>query len=68
MDPGEVVEIEIAEMEAVFTEWDRRYREDPTAFYSDVQRFLDGQTIEEYGQAATQTFLMFFKEIQEKDG
>ena len=33
------------ELVAAFTEWDRRYREDPRAFQSDVERLLAGQTI-----------------------
>ena len=65
---GEVIEVEVAEMVDVFTEWDRRYRENPRGFRSDVERFLAGETIEEYGQSATQTFLMFFEELQAKDG
>ena len=63
MEPIETTETELV---AVFTEWDRRYREDPRAFQSDVERFLTGQTIEEYGQAATQTLLMFLEETRKE--
>ena len=45
------------QMEAVFAEWDRRYREDPGAFEADVTRYLRGDTTEDYGEQATATFL-----------
>ena len=39
------------QMAAAFTEWDRRYREDPDRFDSDFKRILRGQTPEDYGSA-----------------
>ncbi len=42
--------------EKAFTEWDRRYREEPDEFDSDFKRVMRGQTIVEYGQAAAAYF------------
>lgn len=47
---------------AAFTEWDRRWREDPDQFDSDVKRILRGETVEEYGDSATATLLFFLEE------
>lgn len=44
------------EMEAAFTEWDRRYREDPEKFTSEAAHLLK-ETPETYGQAAAPYFL-----------
>lgn len=52
------------EMIAVFALWDTRYRNNPKAFQSDVERFLAGQTVEEYGDAATRTFLGYLDEVK----
>ena len=42
--------------EKAFTEWDRRYREEPARFDSDFKRIMRGQTIVEYGQSAAAYF------------
>ena len=47
----------------IFTEWDRRYREEPSRFQSDFERILDGQTIYEYGEAAAAYFLQIQSEL-----
>jgi hypothetical protein len=38
----------VAELAAAFTEWDRRYREEPERFESEARRLLHG-TPETYG-------------------
>ena len=40
-----------AMLAAAFTEWDRRYREEPERFYSEATRLLK-KTPEQYGDAA----------------
>jgi hypothetical protein len=39
-----------AELAAAFTEWDRRYREEPERFENEARRLLHG-TPETYGEA-----------------
>ena len=39
-----------AQLAAAFTEWERRYREEPDRFMNDVRRLLK-ETPETYGQA-----------------
>lgn len=39
-----------AEMAAAFTEWERRYREEPERFMSEAQKLLK-ETPESYGEA-----------------
>ncbi len=48
---------------AAFTEWDRRYREEPDRFWSEAHNLLK-ETPETYGAAATPYFLMILGEIQ----
>jgi hypothetical protein len=53
------------EIQSAFTEWDRRYREDPEAFMNEAARLLNkNETAETYGEAATPYFLWILKEIQ----
>lgn len=52
MTPREVARQRMA---AAFTEWERRYREDPHAFWSDVEKLL-GHTPNSYGEAAAAYF------------
>lgn len=42
---------------AIFTEWDRRYREEPETFMNEVEHLLR-ETPESYGQAAAAYFLV----------
>lgn len=51
------------DLAAVFTEWDRQWREDPGAFDGDVERLLRGETVEEYGSLAAITFERIASEI-----
>lgn len=44
-------------IQIAFTEWDRRYREDPAGFETDMERMLRGQTPETYGEEVTPYFL-----------
>lgn len=46
-----------------FTEWDRRYREEPERFVSEAVHLLKS-TPENYGEAAMPYFLQILKEIQ----
>jgi hypothetical protein len=50
------------EITAAFTEWDRRWREDPESFLSEAEALT--QDPEDYGSAATPYFLSILKEIQ----
>lgn len=55
----------IKEISDAFTEWDRRFREDPSNFMSEAQRLLEG-TPESYGQACAPYFLKILQEIQNR--
>jgi hypothetical protein len=44
--------------EIAFTEWERRYRENPSEFMSDAERLL-GQTPQSYGEACA----VYFEEL-----
>lgn len=48
---------------AAFTEWDRRYREEPERFQAEAVRLLK-ETPETYGAAAMPYFLEILKEVQ----
>lgn len=50
------------QFEAAFTEWDRRYREEPERFWSEAEHLLK-QTPETYGQAAAPYFIAILREI-----
>ena len=51
------------EIESAFTEWDRRYREEPERFQSEAVHLLR-ETPETYGAACMPYFCMIVKEIQ----
>lgn len=46
----------------VFEEWDRRYRDDPSSFFTDVEHLL-GNTPESYGEAAAIYFSALLEEL-----
>jgi hypothetical protein len=46
---------QLEQFERAFTEWDRRYREEPERFEAEAVRLLKG-TPETYGQAAAPYF------------
>ena len=50
------------QINAAFTEWDRRYRSDPVKFQSEAQHLLK-ETPESYGDAAGPYFAHILKEI-----
>ena len=45
-----------------FTEWDRRYREEPERFMSEARHLLK-ETPQTYGEACTPYFLAILQEI-----
>jgi hypothetical protein len=47
-----------------FAEWDRRYREEPAKFDSDMQRIMRGQTTEEYGTTAAIYFMSIMDDLE----
>jgi len=54
----------VAKFAKAFTEWDRRYREEPSRFESDMERLSRGQTEEDYGNVAA----IYFAELLEAAG
>jgi hypothetical protein len=53
------------ELAEVFTEWDRRYREEPERFQSEAVHLLR-ETPETYGQACAPYFAFLFRELANK--
>lgn len=51
------------QLAAAFTEWDRRYREDPAKFQNEAERLLR-ETPETYGQACAPYFEEILAEVQ----
>lgn len=49
------------QIEAAFTEWERRYRENPEQFQSEAQKLLK-DTPETYGQACAPYFIKILSE------
>ena len=47
-----------------FTEWDRRYREEPDEFETDFARILSGESTFEYGQGAAAYFEKLLAETE----
>jgi len=56
-----VIEATQARMAAAFTEWDRRYREEPERFMSEAVRLLK-ETPQSYGEACAPYFLSILQE------
>jgi hypothetical protein len=52
-----------AQIIATFTEWERRYRENPEQFISEATKLLT-ETPQTYGEAAAPYFLKILSEIQ----
>ncbi len=50
------------DLAAAFTEWDRRYREEPERFQSEAEHLLK-ETPETYGAACAPYFLMILAEL-----
>lgn len=57
----ETTNVTEATLAAAFTEWDRRYREEPERFMSEAARLLKG-TAETYGEAAAPYLLAILAE------
>lgn len=53
----------LSEIQAAFTEWDRRYREEPERFESEATYLLKG-TAETYGEAAAPYFVKILEQVQ----
>lgn len=49
---------------AAFTEWDRRYREEPERFMSEAQHLLK-ETPQTYGQVCAPYFLKILAELDQ---
>ena len=60
---AELVQVSEAELAAAFTEWERRYREEPERFYSEGQKILR-MTPESYGEAAAPYCLAILAELR----
>lgn len=56
------IRISAKNLEEIFTEWDRRYREDPNGFMSEVDRLLR-ETSYSYGKKCALYFMALAKEI-----
>lgn len=59
----ERLDVPLDTLRAAFSEWDRRWREEPQRFTTDVQRILSGQTCDEYGDSATLTLLAMIEAV-----
>ncbi len=60
------VEVTQDELAAAFTEWDRRYREEPERFMSESRRLLK-ETPETYGQACAPYLIQILAEQRGDD-
>lgn len=60
---GEIL-VSTDQMVRGFALWDTRFREDPHAFLLDVERFLRGDTPEEYGKACSDYFRGLLVEVK----
>jgi len=57
------IAVSALELEKAFTEWDRRYREDPAKFESEAEHLLNG-TPETYGEACAPYFMQLIRETR----
>ena len=55
------IEVTQSELAKVFTEWERRYREEPERFQSEAAKLLH-DTPETYGEACAPYFVFVLKE------
>ena len=60
---SEKIEITQEELEKVFTEWERRSREEPERFQSEAAKLLC-ETPESYGQACAPYFVHILGELR----
>ena len=57
------IEVNQEELAKVFTEWERRYREEPERFQSEAVKLLR-ETPESYGEAAAPYFVFILNEMR----
>ncbi|KJR97200.1 MAG: hypothetical protein VR65_24945 [Desulfobulbaceae bacterium BRH_c16a] len=57
------VAVSLSEIKRAFTEWDRRYREEPERFMSEAQHLLK-ETPETYGDACAPYFMQLVNEVK----
>ena len=57
------VTLTVGEIQAAFTEWDRRYREAPDEFMNEAYRLLF-EDEEDYGAEATPYFLSVIEDLK----
>ena len=57
------VAVSILELKKAFTEWDRRYREDPDRFMSEAHHLLK-ETPETYGDLCAPYFMKLIGEVR----
>jgi hypothetical protein len=53
---------DLKRIEQAFTEWDRRYRNDPEKFMSEVEHLLQN-TPDSYGKACAAYFMLLLEEV-----
>ncbi len=53
----------VGEFIAAFTEWDRRYRDDPEKFWSEVRHLLK-ESPKTYGEGAAPYFVKLLEELR----
>lgn len=58
-----LVKLNMNELAAAFTEWDRRYREEPERFMNEVDHLLR-ETPETYGEACAPYLLSILEELR----
>lgn len=61
---SEKIEVTQEELAKVFTEWERRYREEPEAFQSEAAKLLR-ETPETYGEAAAPYFVFILQQMRD---
>lgn len=57
-----IITVSVANIQKAFTEWDRRYREDPEAFMNEAARLLQSDA-ETFGEEATPYFLSVLADV-----
>lgn len=60
--PAVIIQVSQQQLAAAFTEWDRRYREEPERFESECRRLLHG-TPETYGDACAPYLISLLGEL-----
>ena len=60
---SEKIEVTREELAKVFTEWERRYREEPERFQSEAVKLLR-ETPETYGEACAPYFVFILDELR----